>query len=87
MFWSTKTALSAERANRTVISVLDGLVAFATLESYGVIDGRHEGPSDLAAGRARRARQRAMIRADCVAERALQADPRERRGAPVTGLR
>jgi hypothetical protein len=87
MFWSTKTAHPTERASCAVISLLDGLVAFATLESYGVVDGRDERPSDLARDRARRARRRAALRADCLAERAPQANPRERRGAAVTGLR
>ena len=87
MFWSTNTAHPTESGTSSLISALDGLVAFATLEQYGVVDGRDTPTRDRAADRARRARRRAVMRSDCLNERSLDSAPRERRAASLAGPR
>ena len=67
MFWSTKTTPTHAQQRSTVISALDGLVAFATLESYGVVDGRDQQYRDVSLDRWLRARRRAAKRHSCSA--------------------
>jgi len=70
-----------------VISALDGLVAFATLESYGVVDARNAAGCDLALERRLRARRRAAARLRCAASGATRTPVLSRRAAPLTGQR
>lgn len=87
MFWSLNTAHTANRRQSGVISALDGLVAFATLESYGVVDGRDEASCDLASARLLRARKRATARAACGKLELPSPTSRDRRTASLTGKR
>jgi len=87
MFWSLNSAHAANRRQSGVISALDGLVAFATLESYGVVDGRDDARCDLASERLLRARKRATARAACGELEFPSPPSRNRRTASLTGKR
>ncbi len=87
MFWSTNTAQPSYKRQSGVISALDGLVAFATLESYGVVDARDDASCDLASARLLRARKRAAVRAACGGQAIPSLRPLSRRTAPLAGKR
>lgn len=65
MFWSITNTHTSAQQRSAVITALDGFVAFATLESYGVVDGRDDQLCDLALERRLRARRRAAARQSC----------------------
>ena len=87
MFWSLNSAHAANRRQSGVISALDGLVAFATLESYGVVDGRDAASCDPASERLLRARKRATARAACGELELPSQTSRDRRPASLAGKR
>lgn len=87
MFCLANTSSPSARSRSRMIAALDGFVAFATLESYGVVDARDDAICELASERLLRARKRAAARAACD-ERAIPSPrPLTRRTAPLAGKR
>jgi len=85
MFCSTTTTHTSNQHRSSLISALDGFVAFATLESYGVIDGRDAPARDLALERRLRARRRDRARVLCAANGSAATRRHGGRAAPLTG--
>ena len=62
MFCLTNPSNRPRRQRSSLIAALDGIVAFATLESYGVVDKRDIPPCEVAEERILRAERRASAR-------------------------
>jgi hypothetical protein len=87
MFWSTNKAHHTTPTKSTVISLLDGIVALATLESYGVVDGRDAPSCDIEQERRARARKRSAARVSCDDRRSSETSPHSSRAARLAGQR